>query len=61
MSEADPSSQDDDIYLGDSEAEDTVYAEYEPRFGRFWIPVVAVLVLVILIVGLIVLFFVISF
>ena len=60
MSDVDPPPE-DDIYLGDSEMEDTVYAEYEPQFGQFWIPIVAIVVLVILIVGLVVLFFVVAF
>ena len=57
----DDSSPGDDIYLGDSDMEKKVYAEFEPRYGRFWIPVIAILVLIILIAALIILFLVVTF
>jgi hypothetical protein len=61
MREEDPTPVGDDLDPATVEMEDTVYAEYEPQFGQFWVPIVAILVLVLLIIGLIVLFFIVAF
>ena len=61
MTEMDSSLENEDGYQDDAALEKTVYAEYEPQFGQFWIPVVSVIVLIVLIAGLIILFFWLTF
>ena len=61
MTDIDSSSENDTDYQDDAALEETVYAEYEPQFSQFWIPVVSVIVLIALIAGLIILFFWVTF